>query len=168
MPYKIFNAPMPTTSVTAKVTTGSGAPKTMLQIAPTRNLLILAWGYTLDAVPASTGNTIELLQTDGAATVTAHASSGIYNQDPAGLASLLTLSTTGTGYTASGEGSITTTRVFDVDQIGNAAGANDLNRDYQFVLDERPVVAANKFLRIRVNFAAAVNMICWATVQEVG
>lgn len=172
MPYKIFNAPMPTASLTAKQGTGTGV-RTMLQIQPstTRNLEVLAWGYTLDAVPAS-GGAIELLQTDvGATGLTAHSAPNIYNLDPGGLASLLQFGSAATGFAATApatEGSIVTTRVFDIDQISGTAAVQSLNQDYQFVIDERPVVGAGKFLRIRVNMAGAVNMSCWATVREIG
>lgn len=173
MPYKIYNAAMPTTALTAKQTTGTGL-RTMLQIQPstTRNLEILAWGYTMDGVPAG-GGSVELLQTDVAATgLTAHAAANVYNLDPGGLVSLLTFGTGATGFAATAqsitEGTPTVTRVFDVDQISGTAAVQSLNQDYQFVLDERPVVAAGKFLRVRVNMAGTVGMSCWATVREIG
>lgn len=173
MPYKIFNAPMPTITLTAKQSTGTGV-RTMLQIQPatTRNLEVLAWGYTLDAVPAG-GGAIELLQTDVAATgLTAHVAANVYNLDPGGLASLLQFGTGATGFATTAqsitEGTPVNTRVFDIDQISGTAAVQSLNQDYQFVLDERPVVAAGKFLRLRVNMAGAVNMSCWATVREIG
>jgi hypothetical protein len=165
--YKCWNAPMPTTAAIAKVTTGTTI-KTMLQIATpsTRELQLISWGYSLDAVPGSTGGIIELIQTDVAATVTAHVASGVQPLDPNAPASLMTLGTSATGYTATVEGSITATRSFDTDQIPPTAGATSVNYDYQFVQDERPIVAVSKFLRVRVTFAAAVNMLCWVVWDE--
>lgn len=165
--YKCWNAPMPTTAAIAKVTTGTSI-KTMLQIAPpsTREITVVSWGYSLDAIPGSTGGIIELLQTDVAATVTAHVASGVQPLDPNAPASLVTLSASGTGYTSTVEGSITATRSFDTDQIPPTAGAVSVNYDYQFMPDERPIVAASKFLRVRVTFAAAVNMLCWVVWDE--
>ena len=157
---------MATTAAQAKVTTGT-AIKTMLQIATpaTRQLQPISWGFSLDAVPGGIG-VVELLQTDVAATVTAHAASGVQPLDPNAPASLVTLSTTGTGYTASGEGAITGTRVFDMVEIPATAGARDLTYSWQWMPDERPIVGTSKFLRVRVTFASAVNLACWVCWDE--
>lgn len=165
--YKCFNAPMPTTAALAKATTGTTI-KTMLQIATpsTRQLQLISWGYTLDAVPGSSGGIIELIQTDVAATVTAHAASGVQPLDPNAPASLMTLGTAATGYSASVEGSITAVRTFDTDMIPATAGAVPVNYDYQWMPDERPILAVSKFLRIRATFSAAVNMLCWVCWDE--
>src|SRR5512144_1340748 len=91
--YKTWNGPMPTTAAQVKVTTGT-AIKTMLQIATpaTRQFQIISWGYSLDAAPATTGTgVVELLQTDVAATVTAHVASGVQPLDPNAPASLAAL-----------------------------------------------------------------------------
>lgn len=163
--YKCWNAPMPTTAGLLAVTTGTSI-KTMLQIATpaTRQIQLISWGYTLAAVPGSTGGLVELLQTDVAATVTAHVASGVQPLDPNAPASLMTLSTSGTGYTATVEGSITATRSLDTDLIPPSAGAVDLNYDYQWMPDERPWVDISKFLRVRVTFGGSVGMtcrVCW-------
>lgn len=166
--YRAFNAPMATTAATAKVTTGTTI-KTMLQLATpsTRQIQLISWGYSIDAPPATTSvGVVELLQTDVAATVTAHSASGVQPLDPNAPASLLTLSTTGTGFTASAEGAITATRAFDVVHVpGLTAGGDGIAPYvYQWMPDERPIVGVSKFLRVRVTFAAAVNMttfVCW-------
>lgn len=165
--YKCWNAAMPTTAAIAKVTTGTSI-KTMLQIATpsTRQMQLVSWGYTLDGVPGSTGGIVELIQTDVAATVTAHVASGVQPLDPNAPASLMTLGTSATGYTATVEGSTTATRTFDTDLIPPTAGAVDVNYDYQWLPDERPILAISKFLRVRVTFAAAVNMLCWICWDE--
>jgi len=55
--------------------------------------------------------TCELIQTDVAATVTAHVAAGVQPyDDPGAVPSTVTLGTTATGYTATSEGSITATR----------------------------------------------------------
>jgi len=165
--YKIFNAPMQTTAALAKVTTGT-AIKTMLQIATpaTRQCQLISWGYELDAVPGSTGGIIELIQTDVAATVTAHVASGVQPLDPNAPASLMTLGTAATGYTATVEGTVAAVRTFDANFAIPTAGAAPVSYDYQFMPDERPIIAVSKFLRVRVTFAAAVNMLCWVTYDE--
>jgi hypothetical protein len=165
--YKCMNSAMATTAATAKVTTGT-AIKTMLQIATpsTRQLQIISWGYDLDAVPGSTGGIVELIQTDVAATVTAHVASGVQPLDPNAPPSLMTLGTSATGYTGTAEGTITATRIFDTNFAQPSAGAASLNYEYQFMPDERPIVAVSKFLRVRVTFAAAVNALVWVTWDE--
>ena len=170
MAYTVFNAPMATTAATAKVATGT-AIKTMLQLATpsTRQIQLIEWGYSLDAAPATTNSgVVELIQTDVAATVTAHVISGVQNLDPNGSASLLTLGTSATGYTASAEGTPTATRVFDAAEVSGVSNGVD-QRDYvrTFIPDARPIIPASKFLRVRVTFSAAVNMLTWVTFNEI-
>lgn len=165
--YKTWNGPMPTTAAQAKVTTGT-AVKTMLQLATpsTRQMQLIAWGFSLDVAPGA-ASVVELLQTDVAATVTAHVASGVQPLDPNAPASLLTLGTAATGYTATAEGTPTATRVFDVKQIPLAAGATDLTYYYQWMPDERPIIAVSRFLRVRATFAtSASNMTCWIVWDE--
>jgi hypothetical protein len=167
--YKTWNGPMPTTAAQAAVTTGTTI-KTMLQLSTpsTRQLQIISWGFTVDNPPATTSQgVVELLETDVAATVTAHVAAGIQPLTPGAPASLLTLGTANTGYTSTVEGSITTTRVFDVQrEVGISNGAGPIGYSYQFMPDERPIVAVSKFLRVRVTFSAAVNMNCWIVWDE--
>lgn len=164
--FKAFNGPMVTTAAQAAVTTGT-AIKTMLQIATpsTCRLTIVSWGFTLDSNPAGIG-TVELLQTDVAATVTAHGATGVQPIDPGAPASLMTLGTAATGYTGTAEGSITATRMFDVKKICNANTGDSVTYSYQFMPDERPTVPISKFLRVRVTFATASNMIAWVVWDE--
>lgn len=165
--YKTWNGPMPTTAAQAAVTTGT-AIKTMLQLATpsTRQLQILAWGFTVDDPPGADA-VIELLQTDVAATVTAHVAAGVQPLDPNAPASLLTLGTSATGYTGTAEGSITATRVFDVVALSSVSGESPLTYAYQFMPDERPIVAVSKFLRVRATTpTTAVDMRCWIVWDE--
>jgi len=165
--YKTWNGPMPTTAAQAKVTTGT-AIKTMLQLSTpvTRQIQLIAWGYSLDVAPGA-ASVVELLQTDVAATVTAHVAAGVQPLDPNAPASLLTLGVANTGYTASAEGATTATRVFDLVEVPLAAGATDLTYTYQWMPDERPVVAISKFLRVRATFAgSASNMVTWVCWDE--
>lgn len=167
--YTAYNAQMATTAATAKVTTGTSI-KTMLQIATpsTRKLQILSWGYSIDAAPATTGTgVVELIQTDVAATVTAHVAAGVQPIDPNETPSLMTLGTSATGFTSTNEGTPTATRLFDIQEllgVSNGAQGNEYIRDW--MPDERPWVAVSKFLRVRVTFSAAVNFLCWVTWLE--
>jgi hypothetical protein len=166
--YKVWNGPMPTTAAQASVTTGTSI-KTMLQLATpsTRQITLLSWGYALESGPATGPLVVELVETDVAATVTAHVASGVQPQIPGQPASLLTLGTSATGYTATVEGSTTAARVFDALSIGpNASSAAALRYSYQWMPDERPIVAVSKFLRVRATFGSAANMRCWVTFAE--
>ena len=161
--YWAGNGPMPTTAAFAPVTTGS-AIKTMLQIATpaTRPLTIKAWSISFDGSAAATPIRCELLQTDVAATVTAHTSTGVQAfNDPNAPLSLVTLGTTATGYTATAEGTITATRQFDLQFI---APTNQYS--YQWPLDNEPQVPVSKFLRVRVTAPVAVNCYTWVLWQE--
>jgi hypothetical protein len=160
---------MPTTAAQAGVTTGT-VIKTMLQIATpsTRQMQLISWGFTIDGAPGD-GSVFELLQTDVAATVTAHSASGVQPLDPNAPASLVTLSTTGTGFTASAEGTTTATRVFDVVSTSSSpsltGGVNPYR--YQWMPDERPIIGTSKFLRVRVTTpTTAVNMRCFVCWDE--
>jgi hypothetical protein len=162
--YKTYNGPMPTTAAQAAVTTGT-AIKTMLQLATpsTTGLAVEAWGISFDGAAAAAGIKCELVDTDVAATVTAHVAAGILIVGGNGPASTsrLTLGTAATGYTATAEGTITATRVLDyafVQPTGERAMLRPLGQEW--------VVAASRFLRVRVTAAAAVNAVCWVEWTE--
>jgi len=159
--YKCFNAAMATTAAQGIVATGTSI-KTMLQIATpsTRQIQLISWGFTLSAQNAGL---IELLQTDVAATVTAHVAAGVQPLDPNAPASLMTLGTSATGYTATAEGSITATRMFDSILT---TGTFTCEYEYQWMPDERPIVAVSKFLRVRATMGTTTNMACWVVWDE--
>ncbi|MFI8301573.1 hypothetical protein ACIGCZ_37325 [Streptomyces nigra] len=151
------------------MTTGT-AIKTMLQLATpsTRQIQILEWGFSLDDPPGADG-VVELIDTNVAATVTAHSASGVINLDPNGAASLLTLGTSATGYTASAEGTITATRALDVVSLSSVSGESGLSYVRTFMPDDRPIVAVSRFLRVRATTpTTAADMRCFVTFQEVG
>lgn len=162
--YQTWNGPMPTTAAQQQVATGTTI-KTMLQVATpsTREIQVVAWGFSLSGVP---NGTVELLQTDVAATVTAHVAAGVQPLDPNLPASLLTLGASATGYSASAEGTITATRVFDSQIITATTGQNELNYSYQFLPDEQPTIPVSKFLRVRVTMGTSVNMQCFVVWAE--
>lgn len=159
--YRVYNGPFPTTAAQQKVTTGT-AIKTMLQLSPKSgvDLKIKAWGISFDGSAAATPGQCELVETDVAATVTASASGDIVKETaPSQVAAdtaLITLGANNTGYTATVEGSITSTRVLDAQLI---APTNQYG--WQWPLGTEPVCQAGKFLRIRVTFGAAINAMCW-------
>lgn len=160
--YKSWNGPMPTTAAQQSVTTGT-AVKTMLQTATpsTRRLQILEWWWGFDDPPGADG-VVELLETDVAATVTAHVASGVQPEDPGDPPSLVTLGTSATGYTASAEGSITATRMFDGQSLSSTSGESRLDGGRLWLPGRGPIVAVSKFLRVRVTTPTnASDMRCW-------
>lgn len=168
--YRVWNGPAPTTAAFASVTTGTTI-KTMLQLAApaTRQLTVIGWGFQFDDPPGADA-VVELLETDVAATVTAHVAAGLVKLLPGIPASLLTLGTSATGYTASAEGSITTTRVFDVKRLSStsAEAAPIMQYDRRFETDGiPPVVDISKFLRVRVTTpTTGADMSCYIDVEE--
>jgi hypothetical protein len=169
MPFTVWNGPAPTTAAQQAVTTGT-AIKTMLQLSTpsTRQIQLLEWGWSSDDPPGADG-VIELLQTDVAATVTAHVAAGVQNLDPNGAASLLTLGTTATGYTSSSEGVTTASRVFDVVGLSSVSGESGLQYVRQWMPDARPIIPVSKFLRVRATTGTtAIDLRTWIVFQEVG
>jgi hypothetical protein len=165
--YTTWNGPMPTTAAQQSVTTGT-AIKTMLQLATpsTRVIQLISWGFTLDDPPGADA-VIELLQTDVAATVTAHVAAGVQPVDPNGTASLLTLGTSATGYTSTAEGTPTACRVFDAVSLSSTTAESPLSYTWQWMPDERPIIAVSKFLRVRATTpTTAVDARCWVRWNE--
>lgn len=158
---------MPTTAAQASVTTGTSI-KTMLQIATpsTRQMQLIAWGFSIDDTAGADG-VVELLQTDVAATVTAHVAAGVQPLDPNAPASLMTLGTSATGYTASIEGTITATRVFDVVSLSSTSGESLLSGGQKWLPGRGPKVAVSSFLRVRATTpTTAADMRCFIRWQE--
>lgn len=165
--YRSYNGPMPTTAAQQAVTTGT-AIKTMLQLATpaTRQIQLIAWGFSLDDPPGADA-VIELLETDVAATVTAHAAAGIQPLVPGAPASLLTLGVAASGYTATVEGAVAAARVFDAVSLSSTSQESPLTYVYQWMPDERPIVAVSRFLRVRATTpTTAVDLRCWVVFDE--
>lgn len=162
MQFLIPNHASQTTAAPAAVTTGT-AIKTMLQIKPLVPLWVVEWGYWMDGTPSDIK--IEFIEVDVAATVTASAEADIVKYGAVADATAtgainMTLSTTGTGYTSSSEGTVTALRNLDGPQVSSLKAFVK-----QFPLGERPLIQIAKFGRIRVTAAAAVNMLCYVVVS---
>ena len=165
--YIIFNGPNPTSASFAPVTTGT-AIKTLLQVKSGYAAIlpkVVEWGISFDGFAAAQPIIVELLTTGTvAATVTAHVAAGIQNLNPKGVTPTtgnpFTLSTTGTGYTASAEGTVTATRLLDVQHI---APTNQYVK--QWPLGREIAFDPANYLRIRVKAAAAVTAICYVVIE---
>ena len=164
----IANGAMQTTAKFVAVTTGTSI-KTMLQVKPSATLVakIVEWGISFDGSAAATPIAVELIETDVAATVTASVAADITKIDGEALScgdvttNLIQVGTTSTGYTASGEGTITSVRNLDAPQYI----APTTQYQKQFPLGREPVIQVAKFGRIRVHAGAAVNCYCYMVLQ---
>lgn len=169
--YFVANGPMPTTAAQAAVTTGT-AIKTMLQLKPggstNQTLKVVEWGISFDGSAAATPIKCELLTTGTvAATITEFVAADVINiGDPnAGAVTddfplAFTAAGDESGYTATAEGTITATRMFDVQFV---APTNQYVK--QFPLGREPCVKNSEFLRIRVTAGAAVNAYCYVIFE---
>lgn len=165
MRYLIANGPMQTTAAFAAVASGT-AIKTMLQVKPFVPVWIVEWGISFDGFAAALPGKVELIETDVAATVTASVDNDVTKYGAVGdgvVASVgaLTLSTSATGYTASGEGSITAVRNLDAPIFLPPTGPYVK----QFPLGERPLIQVAKFGRIRITFGTTVNVYCYMILE---
>lgn len=169
--YKIYNFAMPTTAAPTLVTTGT-AIKTMLQVKPSATIAakIVEWGYWLDSSAASVSGKVELIETDVAATVTAHVASGIVKVDALALiggdptTNLIQVGTTSTGFTATAEGATTDSRLLDIN-LATTSTSFVVGQWVQLPLGRENVLQINKFGRIRVTMATAVNMACYMLLE---
>lgn len=169
--YFIANGPMPTTAAQAAVTTGT-AIKTLLQAKLGGNTnrvgRVVEWGISFDGSAAATPIKCELLTTGSvAATVTEFVAADIINLTDPNAAAVtddypLAFTAAGdeSGYTATAEGTITATRMMDVQFI---APTNQYVK--QFPLGREPTFKASEFLRIRVTAGAAVNAYCYMILE---
>src|SRR4051812_19603291 len=76
MIYQVFNGPKNTTAQPATVTTSTSL-KTLLQVKPLVPCKLIEWGISFDGSAAATPGTIELIEVDVAATVTAFVAADI-------------------------------------------------------------------------------------------
>ena len=166
--YLIPNGPSPTTAAQVVVTTGT-VIKTLLQVqaSATMGLKIVEWGISFDGSAAAAGIKVELLETDVAATVTAHVTAGIVRVDSAAVqggdpvTNRILVGTAATGYTATAEGSTTVSRMFDVQLV---QPTNQYVK--QFPLGREPYMKPGAFFtRVRVTAAAAVNAYTYVVVE---
>jgi hypothetical protein len=158
--FLIANSAMPTTAAPVKQPTGS-AIRTMLQLATVSGsgIKINEWGVSFDGTAAATPIQCELIDTAAVAATmsTAHVSAGIMQLDAVsdGSPSTLSLGSTSlTGFATAAvtEGTTTSARVFDMQQVPPSSLYVK-----QFPLGTEPVVPGSRFLRVRVTAGTTVN-----------
>lgn len=159
--YKVLNQASPTgNTLAAGQATVASTTKTHIQLLhPSAMMNVVAWGVAFNQSAAGTPVVCELdTTTTVAATVTAYVANDIslYNT-PGGNTPGLTLSTTGSGFNASAEGTVVApVRVGDVQEAQPTS-----NQWYQWPLGQEFVVPSTNVLRVRINATAAYNVIAW-------
>ncbi len=164
MIFRFWNGAAPSTAISVAVATGTDI-KTMLQALSLRQGRVIEWGCFFNASAAAVPIPVELFESDVAATVTAHVEVDVVHLGPGTpgqiAATYFTLSTTGCGFTASGEGTPTTaSRVLDSALIPPTGGLVK-----QFPLGREPALTAGDFLRVRVHAAATVDCLCYFDIE---
>ena len=169
--YLIPNGPSPTTAAQAVLATGT-AIQTLLQVklgaTITGVAIIKEWGISFEGEAAATPIKCELLSTMAVAATafTAHVAAGIVNLDPKAEAPADNLpfdfGTGATGFSDGSvtEGTITATRMFDVQLI---APTNQYVK--QWPLGREPMFDADEFMRIRVTAAGDENCYCYVIIE---
>lgn len=165
--YWASNNAMVTTAAQVPVVTGTaGVIKTMLQVATpsTNTLRVVAFGVEF-ATTLTAPCTVELVDTAAiAATVTAHVAAGVqpYDGGANGGASIMTLGTAATGFTATAEGTVVATRTGKVKilPIGSTS------YEWEFSLGREFFVPVSHFLRIRLTTNPTINAYTWILWDE--
>ena len=161
--YIAYPGPVGTTAPPAPISTGTST-KTLLQIATpaTRQIRPVEWGISFAGYQAAEPVRVELVETDVAATVTAHVASGVQPyDDPNAPASAVVLGTTATGYDASAEGSVTSAR-----HAALALVSPTTQWHFQWPLGREFRVAPSRFLRVRVTAPASVGAYAYVIWEE--
>jgi hypothetical protein len=130
--------------------------------------LIRAWGISFDASAAAAPGQVELFECTAAATMsTAYVNADIQPWDPNAPANasnfpidVTSTATSGFATAAVTEGTVAGARTFDLQEI---APTNQYEN--WFPLGQEPILKAGNFTRVRVTFAATVNMYCWILLE---
>jgi hypothetical protein len=170
--YIIYNSAQATTAAPVAQPTGT-AIRTMMQLRTALSIesRVIAFGVSFDASAAATPGKVELFETSAAATMsTAYAAAdiqpyGTYSAaaNTAGATGVpfnLSTATSGFATTSVTEGTVAAYRAAWVGQI---APTNSF--DYQFPLGREFELTPQMYLRLRVTFAASVNMIAYVVVE---
>jgi hypothetical protein len=154
--YRVGPGVDPTTAPQVRVALVAATTKTVIQLLhPTLPINVVEWGVSYDNTAVGVPVQSELIQTTTVAgTVTAYGANDIDSfTDPTAAVPGLTLSTTGSGYNATAEGTVVApVRIGDHQQVPPTGGYFK-----QFPLGQEFKVAAGGILRVRLTAPAAVN-----------
>lgn len=148
------------TAAPTSVSTGTSL-KTMLQLKTgSSKARLVEWGYSFDTVPTAKVS-VELIETGTVFATVTTIGSGIrpYN-DSTGSSSLAITGTSASGFTASAEGTVTSTRLLAY----QAEWGQQFKQ--QFPLGREPEIGSGTSLRIRATTATAINMTCYLVWEE--
>lgn len=146
------------------IPTSAGVTATVQQLLPTNDIAIIEWGYQTNVVPSAIVN-VDLLTTGTvAATVTAYVAADIVKYDDAAAAATgATLSTTGSGYTSTADG--TAWASGSVRLLDQGPGWSQ-SWCKQFPLDREPGCIASNVLRIRAWSATSIGIRTYIIWEE--
>lgn len=170
--YIVYNSAMATTAAPVSQPTGT-AIRTMMQLTPATGVVIrpIGWGISFDGSTVVTPAKVELVETNVAATMsTAFAAADIQpygdGNAPANTAGSsgvpLNLSTATSGFATAAvtEGSITATRMADLQLISITN-----QYVYQWPLGREFECIPGRFLRVRITSGTAVNAFCFVIFE---
>ena len=162
--FSIYNGASPTTAAQVSVDTSTSI-LTLLQIKSTRLVKFVEWGISFDGFVAALPIRVELFATSVTSTgLTEHVAADIINLDPHAEAvtddNPFDLSTDGTGFTATGEGTPANVRMLDVQFV---APTNQYIK--QWPLGREPEFDPDEFIRVRVTAGGAVNAYCYVVIE---
>ena len=174
MQYLIYNSALATTAAPTSQPTGA-ALRTMMQLKVGTNFngaKVVEWGISFDGTTANTPGKVELVETGTifATMSTAYAAADIQPWgDPntpantAGASGIpFNLATTASGFATAGvtEGTVTTTRMLDVQMLPPTAPYVK-----QFPYGREPMLNVGTATRVRVTFGTTVNVIIYMIVE---
>lgn len=161
--YKVTNGVRVGTAAQVQQPTGSGAIRTMLQIATlaTQGLKVVEWGISFKGYDAAEPIIVEFFNCTGAATMsTALAATDISRMsDPLGTETIpLQYGTALTGFATAAvtEGTVANAYMWDVQHIAPTS-----QYVKQWPLGREPSAALSTFIRIRTTAPAQVGCICY-------
>jgi hypothetical protein len=170
--YIIYNSAQATTAAPVKQPTGT-AIRTMMQVRPALSVeaRLIAFGVSFDASAAAAPGQVELFETSVAATMsTAYAAADIMPYSPnnalantagaTGVPFNLSTATSGFATAAVTEGTVAGYRGA---WSGLIPPTNSF--DYQFPLGREFELTPQMYLRLRVTFAATVNMAAYLVIE---
>lgn len=162
MPADHFIATPNASNAPVKVALVAATAKSVIQVVTpaTTDLDIRAWGVSFDSAAAGGEALCELLDT-GAIAGTVTSLTPTAWGDPNAPASLCVGGTAATGYNASAEGTITASRLLDVQMVNIQTGYSIWYPDTGF-----PRLGVSRVLRVRVTSPATVNVVPFILWRE--
>lgn len=162
----IASASVSAAGAVTEIGTTSGSVATMLQVGTpaTTGIKILGWGISFDGVTATDAPGVcYLIDCDVGMSAAASLTPAGFNKLGKDVASLCV---GGTGATCVHdgtvtEGTITASNIIDMQEVHPQSGYG-----VWFPAHALPEVAVSRFVRVRVNFAVAVNCLPWIVFQE--